>query len=141
MDRLGMRERFEMNVSELSGPQLDCWVARAEGKCYTTNPRQWGNALINELGRLSIAKTSWDCARYFEPSSNWTHGGPILERQRYTLYPLDEIGSNGAPTRRVWIAEAQMNPDFHDLYRDELPLVAICRLRVAEAIATGVIRQ
>jgi len=69
-----------MKVSELDGAQLDLWVARAEGKCYTTNPGVWGNAGINELGRLSISKTSWDCARYFEPSSNWAHGGPIVER-------------------------------------------------------------
>jgi hypothetical protein len=40
----------------------------------------------------------------------------------------------------VWIAEAQMNPDSHDLYRDEKPLVAICRLRVAEAIGASVIK-
>ncbi|HDR9163650.1 TPA: DUF2591 family protein [Burkholderia vietnamiensis] len=71
-----------MKISELTGAQLDQWVARAEGKCYTTNPREWGNALINHLGRLSIAKTSWDCAKYFEPSSNWGHGGPIIDRER-----------------------------------------------------------
>jgi hypothetical protein len=40
----------------------------------------------------------------------------------------------------VWIAEAQMNPDSHDLYRDEKPLVAICRLRAAEAIGASVIK-
>nr|WP_277405089.1 phage protein NinX family protein [Burkholderia sp. Ac-20349] len=73
----------------MTGAQLDLWVARAEGKCYTTNPREWGNALINDLGRLSIAKTSWDCAKYFEPSSNWGHGGPIIERERIAIWRGD----------------------------------------------------
>lgn len=58
----------------------------------------------------------------------------------YTLYPFDEVSNKGVGTRRVWIAEAQMNSGFHDLCRDEKPLVAICRLRVAEAIAAGVIK-
>ncbi|WNC90941.1 DUF2591 family protein [Paraburkholderia sp. FT54] len=71
-----------MKVAELQGAVLDLWVARAEGKCYTQSPGVWGNALVNTLGRLSISKTSWNCARYFEPSSNWTHGGPIVERER-----------------------------------------------------------
>jgi rhodanese-related sulfurtransferase len=53
---------------------------------------------------------------------------------------FDEVSNKGADTRRVWIAEAQMNQDFHDLYRDEKPLVAICRLGVAKAIAAGVIK-
>ena len=71
-----------MKTSELTGALLDQWVARAEGKCATTNPKEWGNALINDFGRLSIAKGSWDCAKYFEPSKNWRHGGPIIEQQK-----------------------------------------------------------
>jgi hypothetical protein len=75
-----------MKVHDLSGALLDLWVARAEGRCYTQSPGVWGLAVINELGRLSIAKNSWDCARYFEPSTNWAHAGPIIERERGEIY-------------------------------------------------------
>jgi hypothetical protein len=77
--------------------------------------------------------------QFYQPTQNPAITAPIQYRQRYTLYPLDEISSKGAGTRRVWIAEAQMNPEFHDMYCDELPLVAVCRLRVAEAAAAGLI--
>lgn len=75
-----------MKVIELDGALLDLWVARAERKCYTQSPGVWGNAVINDLGRLSISKNSWDCARYFEPSKNWGHGGPIIEREKIALF-------------------------------------------------------
>lgn len=50
-----------MNVktSELIGEQLDCAVAQAEG--------------------ISSAA--------FQPSTNWAHGGPIIEREGITVYP------------------------------------------------------
>lgn len=78
-----------MKVTNLEGALLDLWVARAEGKCYTQNPGEWGLACINDLGRLSIAKVSWDCARYFEPSKNWAHGGPIIDRERISINERD----------------------------------------------------
>jgi hypothetical protein len=76
-----------MRVDELTGAMLDLWVARAEGKCYTMQPGVWGMACINELGRCSIAANRWDCARYFEPSKNWGHGGPIIERVAIGVHP------------------------------------------------------
>lgn len=120
-----------MNVSELSGAQLDCWVARAEGfraEVVKANGMEYCRIDVETIGH-----------QFYQPTQNPVITSPIQFRQRYTLYPLDELSSKGSGMRRVWIAEAQMNPDFHDLYRDELPLVAICRLRVAEAAAMGLI--
>ncbi|MFM0256085.1 hypothetical protein [Paraburkholderia sediminicola] len=121
-----------MNVHELNGAQLDCWVARAEGfraDVVKANGMEYCRVDVETIGH-----------QFYQPTQNPVITSPIQFRQHYTLYPLDEISSKGGGTRRVWIAEAQMNPDFHDLFRDELPLVAVCRLRVAEAIATGVIK-
>ncbi|TGP43456.1 DUF2591 domain-containing protein [bacterium M00.F.Ca.ET.228.01.1.1] len=120
-----------MNVNELSGASLDCWVARAEGfraEVVKANGIEYCRIDVETVGH-----------QLYQATQNPAITAPIQFRQRYTLYPLDEISSKGAGTRRVWIAEAQMNPEFHDLYRDEQPLVAICRLRVAEAVAAGVI--
>jgi hypothetical protein len=94
-------------VSELSGAALEYWASRAEG--------------------IPAEGASKQC---LDPLS-------IVKRQRYTLYPLDCVSSEGAAVRHAWIAEAQMNPDFHGLQRDEDLHVAIFRLRVAEAIAVG----
>ncbi|NPT38570.1 phage protein NinX family protein [Paraburkholderia xenovorans] len=121
-----------MNVGELSGAQLDCWVARAEGfraEVVKANGIEYCRIDVETVGH-----------QFYQPTQNPVITAPIQFRQRYTLYPLDEISSKGAGTLRVWIAEAQMNPEFHDMFRDEQPLVAMCRLRVAEAIASGVIK-
>ncbi|SDR18831.1 Protein of unknown function [Paraburkholderia fungorum] len=121
-----------MNVNELKGAALDCWVARAEGfnaELVKANGMEYCRIDVETVGH-----------QFYQPTQNPNITSPILFRQRYTLYPLDEISSKGAGTRRVWIAEAQMNPEFHDLYRDEQPMVAVCRLRVAEAIAAGIVK-
>jgi len=73
------------NVAELKGALLDFAVAIAEGKHNI--PHEWGNAGINDLGRLSIAKNSWDCAKYFEPSKKWADAGPIIEREQIGISP------------------------------------------------------
>lgn len=86
-----------MKTCELEGAALDYWVARAEGKNYAEN-KEWGNATINDLGRCSIAHRNWNCAKYFEPSKNWGHGGPIIERERITAephYPGGWFATNG----------------------------------------------
>jgi hypothetical protein len=121
-----------MNVNELSGALLDCWVARAEGfraEVVKANGMEYCRIDVETIGH-----------QFYQPTQNPVITSPIQFRQRYTLYPMDDRGFKNVVTRRLWIAEAQMNPDFHDLFRDELPLVAICRLRVAEAIAVGVIK-
>jgi hypothetical protein len=120
-----------VNIAELSGAALDCWVARAEGfkaEVVKANGLEYCRIDVETVGH-----------QFYQPTQNPTITAPIQFRQCYTLYPLDEISSKRAGTRRVWIAEAQMNPEFHDMYRDEQPMVAVCRLRVAEALATGVI--
>ena len=75
-----------MKTSELTGAELDLWVARAEG--MDNVPGEWGNALINDLGRLSVARTRWDGAKYFEPHRKWSDAGPIIEREKLMIQPL-----------------------------------------------------
>ncbi len=113
-----------VRVADLSGALLDLWVARAEGKCYTQNPGVWGNALINDLGRLSISKNSWDCARYFEPSKNWGHGGPIIQSVGISIAPVTTWAMGPS-----W--EARMPQSAGLRFHDESPLVAAMRAYVA----------
>lgn len=93
--------KFTMKADELTGAVLDWAVALAEGKDYSTC-KDWGNATVNELGRCSIAHRNWNGAKYFEPSKNWGHGGPIIEREGITLSsPGSLVHRNGGP-RSGW---------------------------------------
>ncbi|MDR5776270.1 MULTISPECIES: phage protein NinX family protein [unclassified Caballeronia] len=108
-----------MNVDQLTGAQLDYWVARAEGMQAEVKHAcgaDWCQIDVQHVGYLQ-----------YQPSENWHITAPIAERQRYLTYPrLREDG------KLEWLAEAHLNPDFHGMCTDESPKVAICRLRVAE---------
>lgn len=121
-----------MNVGELNGAQLDCWVARAEGfraEVVKANGMEYCRIDVETIGH-----------QFYQPTQNPAITSPIQFRQRYTLYPLDRLDGEAGVPARWWVAEAQMNPSFYDLYEDEQPLVAVCRLRVAEALAAGIIK-
>lgn len=78
-----------IQTKDLTGAQLDWAVAVAEGK-HAAVSKDWGNAGINDLGRCSIAHVNWNCAKYFEPSKNWGHGGPIIEREMLGIMPVSD---------------------------------------------------
>lgn len=58
-----------MKVSELSGAKLDYWVARANG-----NDSRDADLILNSG---------------YRPSSNWAHGGVLIERERLVVGPTD----------------------------------------------------
>lgn len=71
-----------MEVSKLSGAQLDYWVAKAEGKT------------------LGI-----DAQMRFMPSTDWSQGGFIIERERIVVWPTEVILDGDAfETRKQWAA-------------------------------------
>jgi hypothetical protein len=62
-----------MQVSELTGPLLDYWVAKAEGfQCAITHSEALQKTLIMALNAKGEP---------FYPSESWDHGGPIIERE------------------------------------------------------------
>lgn len=113
-----------MNISELSGADLDCWVARAEG---------YDAEVVEMYGwrycRIDIYGEGW---RPYEPTKNEMLAGRILFERFYTVGPAPLIQHAAA---RSWMAEAQMNPAFHGLYKADSPWIAVCRLRVAEELS------
>jgi hypothetical protein len=117
-----------MNVSELSSADLDYWVARAEG--YDAD-------VVELYGwrycRIDVYGEGW---RPYEPTKNETLAARILFERFYTVGPAPlEAPTQHSGARRAWMAEAQMNPAFHGLYKADSPWVAICRLRVAEELS------
>lgn len=84
-----------MKVAELSGGLLDYWVAQA-GEVWawahelfptmTLDPTFRGCDLVTEGGRTVCRLVPSNPFRQdyqiFEPSMQWQHGGPIIERER-----------------------------------------------------------
>ncbi|WP_454751627.1 DUF2591 domain-containing protein [Cupriavidus necator] len=69
-----------MKVSELEGALLDYWVARADGL---------EAEIIDGLRETKHCFVgSWnEGGYYFKPSTDWAHGGPIIERERIGVLP------------------------------------------------------
>ncbi|WP_187617465.1 DUF2591 family protein [Paraburkholderia sp. UCT2] len=117
-----------MNVVELTGADLDYWVARAEG---------YDAEVIAMHGwRYCRIDVPYHGYQVYGPTQNELLAARIMQKHFYTVgpAPLEDQKKHGGALR-VWMAEAQMNPSFHDLFMDDSPWIAICRLRVAEALS------
>ncbi len=81
-----------MKTSELTGAALDWAVAKCEGwDSYDTH----SNGAF-ELERTSTGECLW--LRCFQPSTDWSQGGPIIEREAITV-------SEGSPVAGLeWMA-------------------------------------
>jgi hypothetical protein len=105
-----------MKVSELEGVQLDYWVARAEGRTDVALDADVGPVIAND----SIADPSGE---WYEPSSNWAQGGPLIERERIGVAP------NGAGS---WSSfKVQKNDDAYICMTGPDALTAAMRTYVA----------
>jgi hypothetical protein len=75
-------------VSDLEGALLDAAVAKAEGR-----------ELLDVAGKRAAATFVGSIASVFlewAPSTNWQHGGPIIDRER--------IGTHFDKSRDCWFA-------------------------------------
>lgn len=94
-----------VKVSEATGPVLDWMVAKAEGLAYR-NDEKYGPMCF----RPSTVKgvVHWD-SKPLPYSTDWSQGGPIIEREQFSVYPFFTDGRIGG-----WSA---CNP--HSLKYDE----------------------
>jgi hypothetical protein len=74
-----------MKVSELTGSLLDYWVARANGDALPriNNSGVCGVVVECEDGQAGTKRVD------FCPSSDWSHGGPIIDRVRIATWHAD----------------------------------------------------
>lgn len=92
-----------MNVSELTGAALDWAVAKCEGRTTLEMPEWWAS---------------------YRYSTNWAHGGPIVEREKITL---------------EWTGEDWMGYIRHDEeFFGPTPLIAAMRCYVASCLGDEV---
>lgn len=120
-----------MKTSELTGAELDAWVARAEGfRARTDDECDWWDA---DDGGF-VRQMEW------EPSTDWAHGGPIIERERINV--VDHAAYQGNLLRNAdeqfaaFIGDPWQLHDlggliFYDVQKGPTPLVAAMRAFVA----------
>lgn len=75
-------------ISELCGAQLDVAVAKAEG-LLGEDVRLWGGRPFIEGGGGMAGSnvTAW------QPSTDWTQGGPLIDRERIAILPWTEANA------------------------------------------------
>lgn len=118
-----------INVSGASGIVLDWLVAKCEGfvKVYT-----WPN-------ELCVCKEhSFEDPIYWAPSTNWTQGGPIIERERITFDYHDCNPCDQEDAAHARLSRARMKPDgtasWYAHKRGPTPLIAAMRCYVASKL-------
>ena len=100
-----------MKVSELEGPALDYWVAKACG---------WLE--LNDLNFEEMSLQLWEeglASDVFSPSTRWEDGGPIIDREGIATEPVPRY-------RGKWGAKASPWRDEYDAIG---PTVLIAAMR------------
>ena len=74
-----------INVSQAEGPALDWLVAKASNDLHPV-----GNVRVLDEKVFSIEAGDYERSdrwQQYNPSTDWSQGGPIIERENIALYP------------------------------------------------------
>lgn len=77
-----------MKISELEGALLDAWVAKAHGMVGMEHPIAKGKPLTRFWGyekRDGVHAGPRVTVATFKPSTDWSWGGPIIEREKLSV--------------------------------------------------------
>lgn len=116
---------MKIKTSELIGPALDWAVAKCL-KIKTGYGSSYGPKLLR--ASTHYAKHNVLAGEVWSPSSNWSQGGPIINRDRIELVP----SVNG----KVWYAESLDRSARVE--RCNTPLIAAMRCYVASKLGEEV---
>lgn len=113
-----------MKVSELTGAMLDYWVAKAEG---CSLERYLGGYRMYKAGDLIgfIGPKRQTLLWHYSPSTDWSQGGPIIDREGISL------GETYTPTspRKATICNGPANEAI--IEQGKTNLIAAMRCYVA----------
>jgi hypothetical protein len=120
----------EINVSEASEHVLDWLVAKCEGWEQLDFPK-------GILKRLNL-RGQMDYEQPRKYSTDWAHGGPIIERERISLSYFKADPLNPAP----YVIAAAVSSDYEgersQWKSGPTPLIAAMRCRVASKLGSTV---
>ncbi|ATQ77885.1 hypothetical protein CR152_27820 [Massilia violaceinigra] len=122
-----------VQVVDLTGADLDYWVARARGTPaehlrIETVPRTDNRICVNASGPIPAR---------FDPSTNWAIGGPIIERERIHVAPISRRESLGDLAGK-WTACIHAAPVRPAVQFGESALAAAMRAYVASVYGATV---
>ena len=111
-----------VQTKDLTGLALDYAAAVTEGGTdFLFDGITWG---FNLGGKTKVLAKGWGTSMSYCPSTDWSRGGPIIERELIDVKHLPGIG---------WIAETP--PDFNDQSETgPTPLIAAMRCYVASKL-------
>jgi hypothetical protein len=120
-----------MKTNELIDEPLDWAVAKCEGATnlqYDTVACWW----FTLDGVSRVLSKGWSAKQNFAPSTDWSQGGPIIEREELTLShsPYDHVFYGRA---RPWCAEKKGRMEY-----GQTPLIAAMRCYVASKLGDEV---
>ncbi len=131
-----------LKTSELDGTALDWAVATAQGRkeirifsAWRESDRGWIEVRFNPEPKAQTAR--------FDPSQDWSYGGPIIDREKITTIRVGHDDDGHA----IWGATTLLCNRSHDLYGygvDELtqfgptPLIAAMRCFVESKLGAEV---
>lgn len=114
----------QVHISELSGAELDWAVAYVEG--HTADPYTW----LYEATVEDVADSNG-----FRPSSDWSQGGPRIEREKIAVrFDQENFHHFSTPTD-TWLA----NYDGVGEWLGPTPLIAAMRCLVASMLGQDTI--
>ena len=113
---------MKVKTSELTRAALDWGVAKCEDLEVWHQPHF---VTTTPIGKL----IDWDEAKEYSPSTDWSQGGPIIERERIATQPQGGgwfAGIGSGPNRSSWSAHGPT------------PLIAAMRCYVASKLGDEV---
>jgi hypothetical protein len=114
-----------MKTSELIGPALDYAVAKCEGRDVQVYVRKYGASEYLHIKQIN--------ADFYEPSTDWSQGGPIIERE------LISAQSTWDGEKVGWEAKSPTRHEYYfALLTGPTPLVAAMRCFVASKLGDNV---
>ena len=120
-----------MDTSELIGAELDAAVARAQGwKIVNFSEGRDGVYSVPDDPHSFVGYLQLECPPpWFRPSTDWSQGGPIIERERIDIeydYPDDPTAED------AWLAYAKYKGKIRGgMWFGPTPLIAAMRAFVA----------
>ena len=112
---------MQIKVSELSGIALDWAVAKAEG--FEPGTHKWGGD--DGEGFELICNPIWMDNHIWSPSTDWSQGGSLIERESIAIMVITNIWQAVHPSEIDWMA-------------GPTPLIAAMRCYVASKLGDAV---
>ncbi len=114
-----------MRVADLTGPLLDLWVARADGMACAPSKKVAEGFVVRNGDGLFIGYIGGDYVPQYAPSSDWSQGGPVVDKYRIDLAYNDTGYCHAKVLDKQYYStnalEAAMRALVHSVYGAEVP--------------------